>query len=39
MTWVSPWVAHQAGHLHVLLSAGKRISSRCERNRASVVKR
>lgn len=34
--WFSPWVA---GDLHMLLSAGKRISSRCARNQAVVVKR
>lgn len=39
VTWFSPWVARQADDLHVLRSAGKRISSRCERNRAAVVKR
>lgn len=36
VTWFFPWVA---GDLHMLLSAGKRINSRCERNQAAVVKR
>lgn len=39
VTPLSPWVARQADDPHVLLSAGKRISSRCERNQAAVVKR
>lgn len=39
VTPLSPGVARQADDLHMLLSAGKRISSRCERNQAAVVKR
>lgn len=39
VTSFSPRVARQADDPHVLLSAGKRISSRCERSRAAVLKR